>query len=161
MGIIANSTGVDLSKYIPISKDPIQITNSATTDTYVTAYSISGKGFIEQVTMLTISYGGGIRIKIDGNIVYEGYTATSNKEMGILREKYKLNNTTNVAIRNNNAQTTPMSVKSYPYIDSTKTDNAVICLLELPIFFNSSLLIEMRASSASIVYPLTIKGGHL
>ena len=128
---------------------PVNLESSitiATAGTYQTVLSQTGQGYFTKILI------GGhatnipkLRITIDGVVVFYSKNNVSGANYsGILLESFLADEAGTWKIRASNAftsaQVTTVTLKSYPCNDDTV--NAVV-LLPQPIFFNTSLLVEI------------------
>ena len=125
--------------------------SSGALNTYQTLISITGKGYISHATVRGLNVGSyvGIRITMDGDVVYEGYQ-NSNGEvgMGIWNSSlaYTQQNHTNLA----GIVNSDYSITNFPTRGALQdADRAVV--ISAPLYFSSSLLIEVKRNNTNAI----------
>lgn len=145
------SSGFDPSKYSSFGKEAF--TNASTASTWFTVYSVTGKGFLTRA-MLSYPSGTGnsikLRLTVDGTVTFLTSLSRNGSQsyaVGIMTEDYITNNAGSMQSRYGALNyfiydgSNPPSIVDYPYT----TDNVrALCLLANPIFFNTSLLVEVQ-----------------
>jgi hypothetical protein len=137
------------SKYTPISKNGLFNSGG---NIYKTLYSVTGKGYLSflsvQHNVIDFYF---VKVTIDGVVKYEGRGYSSDHIMGIfVREELQVASTTvALGFEANGGNDIQMSGIS-PW-GTTSTSSAVNVILPQPVFFNSSLLIEVNSLSTNNV----------
>lgn len=152
--------GFDLRKYTEINVDggvAVPVSN-----TWTTAVDITGEGFLNLANILasaTQTYS--IRITVDGVIKYEASAGTTGSRLSgvavidlILPMSNSTTSGANGFYAGANGIFPYTSISAYPYV----AGGVVSCILTLPIFFKTSLKIEVKSTGTGSV-PTFIKGG--
>lgn len=155
MGLIGGSGGTDLLTYTNLSKE-ITFANSLTSNAYTTAFSINGKGYISQILAYGDGLSNGVRITVDGTVIFECYGVVQ----GFLLQEYiQQGSPFGARINMTQVSSSNFVIKDTLIIDSTLSTVNGVCLITFPIFFNSSLLIETRHANGGNNSHVNIKGG--
>lgn len=151
-----SNSSFDPSKYKSFAKEGMA--NVTVAGTYVLAHSITGKGFL---TKAIISYTSGtgpnlkLRLTVDGVVTFITLLQRNNSQsyaVGVMTENYLTNNGGALQTRYGALNyyiydgVFPPTIVDYPY---TIDNNRVLCLLANPIFFNTSLLVEVTTTSGT------------
>lgn len=157
LGNFPIKTGTDWSKYTPLSIS--QGVKASPINTWKEASSILGRGFVSQV--LSGSSGNGLilqlRITIDGVLVFQGKAEYGVSEItGLLSQSTSFMGVgAKQLISGTKAYSlSPEKQKTFPH---TMGDHGY-CSINTPIFFESSLLIEYKASNLE-EFGIDVKGG--
>jgi hypothetical protein len=152
---VPSGGGLGAYDYTPMTKNG-QITSSATMGAFTTLLSVTGKGLLYKA----ISYGQGwtgssLRITIDGTVVYWGTTSDTNT-IGLFMSSDLWTSSTNTYPYIVGGASGKLPIISNPptwanFPQATKQSvSQPLVVLNAPIKFNSSLLIEVcNESNAS------------
>lgn len=159
IGIVEMAGGFDISQYDPFTQ--VITTVVAQADTYETAYTVSNKGFMTVCVCIGDENHAEMKITIDGVLKFDGLAGTNG--CGITLFSNLLGDNNNPQEMNHvvfdNLQV-PLYVegqalKNYPYVGA---DHAVI-ITDFPIFFNTSLLVEVKSTTIGHTVKTHIRGG--
>lgn len=148
-------SGTDWSRYtlFSVSTD----VTPAVANVFESVYSVTGQGFLSHALISNVSTGGAeIRITIDGVIVHRTGTTTTTNMSGILQRSSITYNGTSMSAAFFDLGKTLLNLDSYPQTGGTSETVAI----PIPLFFNSSLLIEIRQSVPNPV-SYVIEGGTI
>jgi hypothetical protein len=115
-------------------------------NTFVTALNISGKGYLKKLVCFDSNspIGDTLRITVDGTqTVLLTFDPASSIVMGVCTEDLTTITSTNITVLCNGTQKNVVQVTSYPYTTNAK----YFILLSQPIYFNSSLLVEVQSTT--------------
>ena len=168
MGITSfpQKTGTDWSKYTPISEIN-SFTAGTPADTYETVFSISGKGYLSDFIGRTTDAGGEdvkMRITIDGVVIFAGYSTNSSSFCALIQtSKSLIDSTGDLMIIDANGTGFANFAGTWSFVDYPHTDDTeleAVTFLAQPIFFNASLLIEVKAAASS-AFVCRVEGGYI
>lgn len=140
-----NAVGNFWDKFTPVS-----VINGAkvitTGNTYETLYKVTGKGYLSKAIITgDTSNICKIKITVDGVVKFAAQSVSSaTSAAGIITSDQLLNGATSDIAKiinfGGNTVASLLTPKTYPYVDDTDRG---FCILSQPIFFNTSLLIEV------------------
>lgn len=153
----SNGSSYDPSKYKSLNKDGA--VNVTASNTWFTAYTYNGKGLLKRAIL---AYGSSsaptlkLRVTVDGVVTFLTTMSPDNGTAtiaGILSEEHVRQNGNSLVSRNGasgawylTSGISQPSVVDYPY---TTDSVRAICFLQNPVFFNTSLLVEVLITSGT------------
>ena len=170
-------SAIDVTRCIPFTKES-NVKTIVVANTYETLLSISGKGFLTEaiLQMIDTQVSYGIKITIDGTVV--AWSSTANRYRFIGLSQYNnlfiiaTNNTLSTGtfrvindagggtdIPHGDFPTRPGEIVTAPGFPSTAEKANGIYLLSAPVFFQTSLLVQIMCQSGNNL-SYRLQGGY-
>lgn len=132
----------------------------AVIDTWETAYSVTGQGYLSNVLVST--NGSELRVTIDGTVIFLDTFTAANDFGGIVQSKEILYTSTGkLALPNYNYSNVTLDIEDALMVDNFDgvTQSNLLCILSEPIYFKESLLIEVQDNDSAV--NIRYSGGYI
>ncbi|BDG48762.1 hypothetical protein [Parageobacillus sp. KH3-4] len=159
-----SSGGTDLLKITPFT----QFTQIATSTSWKTVFSITGKGLLSTIKSAPYSnnYYAILRVTVDGTVIFDAQIVAngSYRYVGGIMQKDDVFFTSSggmymTTVGSSTYPIDPSIIKSqYPYINE---EYPALILLDFPIPFNESVLVEIKQGLTNSTFFNEIRGGLL
>ena len=126
-------------------------------NTYEDLFNVSGKGYLTFCIIQKSAAGtGGLKITVDGSVMFEGVNSYNTRAIGIINTAQITQYTSGAVPTHHASAVNPFNlqgasinaIKELPHTDATEG----MSITSTPIWFNTSLRIEVKYLAASNLY---------